>query len=125
METLKDWITRYAIGLAGIMLIAIIGISLYDSFRAVDEFNFALLDQSTLALLITGWLFWLGYMILILYGLSKVARLMRSPVQEALVPAYAYSGKPRVAHACPTCGHAVLTSWSHCPHCGEELEGRR
>ena len=125
MKMTKDSISKFAPALAGLALAAIIGVSLYDSFRAAGGVGFTLLDRSPLALLFAGWLIWLGLMILILYGLSRVAQLMRNPSQEALTRVYSSSGKVRAAQACPCCENPVLLSWSHCPHCGETLEGNR
>jgi hypothetical protein len=125
MKMTKDWTIRFAAGLTGVTLIAIIGVSLYDSFRAAGGVGFTQPDRSPLALLFAGWLIWLGLMILIIYGLSRVASLMRNPSQEALARVYSSSGNLRAAQPCPCCENPVLLSWSHCPHCGETLEGNR
>ena len=82
-----------------------------------------------------GWVFCLGILALIVFGvLALIFGLRRAP-QASGTPAQMVSPAPSVpltpsgepapveapAHNCPSCGRQVSEDWSHCPYCGSPL----
>ena len=116
-----NWITLTALGAIGLLLILLLGGSLFSTVWGGGGNGWGWMDADCGGMM-SGWgpgpLGWLFGLIGVLITLSLLALLIVGGVwliQQATKP------RPAAAPNCPNCGRAVQADWELCPYCGHSI----